>query len=65
MNGVEVIVFLRKSLWPRRRSQITAVHHERWTPTRVCAVTTPLRSPHVSNRQNRVDDSVTVGKPQD
>jgi len=43
-DGRQVIVFLFRRLWPYHWSQITTVVRGCWTPTRVCAVTTPLHS---------------------
>jgi len=44
LAGRQVTVFLLKRLCPCRRSQITTVQCWCWTPTMVCAVTTPLHS---------------------
>jgi len=42
--GCQVTAFLLRRLCPCRRSWITTVHRWSWTPTMVCAVTTPLHS---------------------
>ena len=44
VTGCQVTVFLLRSLCSCRRSLTTTVHSVSWTPTRVCAVTTPPHS---------------------
>ena len=44
VTGCQVTVFLLRSLCSCWRSLTTTVHSVSWTPTRVCAVTTPLHS---------------------
>jgi len=57
--GCQVTVFLLRGVCPCQRSCITTVHRWCSSPTRVCAVTTPLRSLNELNWQ-LVDESVNT-----
>ena len=49
--GRQGTVFLLRRLCPCWRSKVATIHRWCWTPTRVCAVTTPLRSLYTLDTQ--------------